>query len=307
MGMFFNMRTDMNLCAYGIYSLSIKNEQMKIKQLLAHGTNTFVYKAEYRGRSYILKELFPEGLSEQKVIKRDGAGAVLYRLSVIDKFKWQRMKLQFLSSVYRNQLLQRNTALNDCVSRNVGLFHTNGTLYALYENKSGKDWSCYVDENLEKLIIRCSKIADIVDKIHRSGWLVVDVKASNFVINATESGEHIQLVDFDSMLRLSSAKRKSKFYCSSETAPPELLEGRGKDVGVNSDVYSLAAMLFKKISGVSYNECKTLSLLMPFIENWSKERQSKFVSLFKIVLCPDITRRDLSAIEFSGKLLELLR
>ncbi len=52
---------------------------------------------------------------------------------------------------------------------------------------------------------------------------------------------------------------------------------------------------------------KTLSLLMPFIENWSKERQSKFVNLLKMVLCPDITRRDISAIEFSRKLLELLR
>ena len=301
------MRTDMNLCAYEIHSLSIKNEQIKIKELLAYGTNAFVYKVEYRDRSYILKELFPEGLSEQRVIKRDSTGAVLYRLRIIDKFKWQRVKLQFLLSIYKNRLLQRNLAVNDCVSQNVGLFRTNGTLYALYENIRGKDWSCYAGESLEELIIRCSKIAEIVYRIHRTGWLAMDVKASNFVINATESEEHIQLVDFDSMVRLSFARKKSKFYCSSETAPPELLEGRGRDVGVNSDVYSLAAMLFKKICGVSYNECKTLSLLMPFIENWSKERQSKFVNLLKMVLCPDITRRDISAIEFSRKLLELLR
>ena len=47
------MRTDMNLCAYEIHSLSIKNEQIKIKELLAYGTNAFVYKVEYRDLSLI--------------------------------------------------------------------------------------------------------------------------------------------------------------------------------------------------------------------------------------------------------------
>lgn len=85
-----------------------------------------------------------------------------------------------------------------------------------------------------------------------------------------------------------------------------MLEGKGQYAGEHSDVYSLAAMLFKEITGLSYNSCKTLAPLCDHIKELSPEKQEKLLRLMESALCEDIEKRCQSAMEFSENLQEIL-
>lgn len=303
------MRADMNLCKYGKYNRYILNGNITIIKLIGYGTSVFVYEAMYNEKRFILKELFPEGLNEKSVIKRDKYGKTIHMLNIASEWEWQKAKFRFLLSVYRNRKLQRLLWGKRYIQWNIGVMHTNGTIYALYKNENGIAWSCCIGESLENIIIRCSKIADIIHEIHKLGWLLIDVKSSNFIIVCTKKREFVEVVDFDSMVMIPFFVNnfKKKFYCSSDTAAPELIAGNVGQVGIASDIYSIAAMLFKKITGISYNKCKDINLLLPFISTLSKEKSKYFYELLKTALHQDVIKRKLNAADFSRKLLRVLR
>ena len=72
------------------------------------------------------------------------------------------------------------------------------------------------------------------------------------------------------------------------------------------DVYSLAAMLFNKITGLCYKSCKTLEPLHSHIQELPPEKQEKMLRLMESALREDIKKRCQSAMEFSVGLQEIL-
>lgn len=291
-----------------ICELYTKNLHLDSVNLLAWGTSVLVYLGKNKKGSFILKELFPEGLYEQGVIDRNEFG-VVYREKRRGKNRaaWKRARIRFILSVFKNRhIRKKKESLERFLPRDLGMFSANGTLYALYPDAEGSPWSDFHNEMLKKSILRCSRIAAGVAELHQAGWLAVDIKSTNFLIYGTEGYEKLQLIDFDSMVHKRWAKLKKRFYCSSETAPWELLDGKGRYAGEHSDVYSLAAMLFNKITGFCYNSCKTLEPLHSHIQELPPEKQEKMLRLMESALREDIKKRCQSAMEFSVGLQEIL-
>lgn len=204
-----------------IRDLYTKKLHLDSVNLLSWGSSVLVYLGKNQKGSFILKELFPEGLYEQGVIDRNDSGAVNWeKRSEKKRSAWKRARLRFVLSVFRNRHIRKKKAsLERFLPRNLGIFSANGTLYALYPDTGGKTWSDFHSEMLRERIFRCSRIAAGIAELHQAGWLAVDIKSSNFLIYGSGEHENIQLIDFDSMIHKRFAKLKKGFIAPARRRP----------------------------------------------------------------------------------------
>lgn len=273
----------------------------RVNRLIEYGSNVLVYEAEYDGNKYTMKELFPEGLYEQHNIARKNGNYVQNKISKF--FVWKRVKKEFIKFIYIGNRLSSCHDLKNSITSASEIFRKNNTVYAVYPHENCRDWKQTKEESYKLILKRGADIADIIWKIHKHGWLVVDIKSSNFLID--ESG-NIKLCDFDSMVRISQIHKQRIFKCSSETAPKELLYGDVKHVNEKSDLYSLAAMLCTKFMGKPYND-RMLIEMESLIKSWDNILRNEFMDLFYEALDDDVTNRHMSIEGFGERIRELVR
>lgn len=285
---------------------SIKNGSIvgkyRVVRLLTYGTNVFVYEVEYAGQRYIMKELFPECLYERNIIRRTYSNRIILN-NKSKYFFWKQAKKEFLNYICIGKELSCYPDFNETISDAAEVFCSNGTVYAVYPYKKCADWECITGESYELILKRCADIADIIWKIHKHGWLLVDIKSSNFLV---EEDGSIKLCDLDSMVKISEIKNQYLFKCSSETAPRELLCGDVRYVSEKSDLYSLAAMLCTKITGKPYNN-DTLKEMAGLIISWNKTVCNEFMDVLYEALDDNVVNRYMNVKEFGEHIRKLVR
>lgn len=116
-----------------------------------------------------------------------------------------------------------------------------------------------INERIEALI----KLSKIINKFHKKGLILADIKPDNFIYDTDGIGFCIKLFDFDSVIDLNKRNDVSDISCSLPWAPYELYKGRTEQIGPESDLYSLGAMLLYFI-------------MFSFFQN---ESENKFVHL----------------------------
>lgn len=96
-----------------------------------------------------------------------------------------------------------------------------------------------INERIEALI----KLSKIINKFHKKGLILADIKPDNFIYDTDGIGFCIKLFDFDSVIDLNQKNSLGDISCSLPWAPYELYKGKVEQIGPESDLYSLGAML----------------------------------------------------------------
>ena len=151
------------------------------------------------------------------------------------------------------------------------IFAWNSTLYTLAAYDEGMDYKHYKDRSLKELLEHIRTAALVVKKYHENGYLHLDLKPENIFI-LPETTQHILLFDFDSVISQKelwgdfgegnvpagynsvtfnrrSSVSEYRMCCSDGFSAPEQEGGKIWEIGTQSDVYSLGAVLFYKLFG----------------------------------------------------------
>ena len=217
---------------------------------IGNGSSSFVYRITYEGTSYITKELYPQGLQEQGILTRTSRGRIRLKRWPIGWIRWKQAQFRFFRAIRTAYTLQSDPKTAQGVLHLSSVWIGNGSVYSITDDCNGIPWDTVAEESPERILQIGRIIALHSHAIHQQNWLLVDIKASNFLVQQLPDEKiSVQLADFDSLVPLNRIFRQKQFRCSSETAPPEMIPPRPQDVGISSDVYCLAAMLFQKLGG----------------------------------------------------------
>lgn len=251
---------------------------------IGSGSSTFVYLVTYEGISYVVKELYPKGLHEQGILTRTPCGRIMLRKWPLGFIRWSRARHRCFRSIRTAYSLQNNQQTAQGVVHFICVWIGNGSIYTIADDQNGYPWDTFTEESPEQILRIGRIIAMYCNAIHQQNWLLVDIKASNFLVKQLP-GEKIsvRLTDFDSFVPLNRVYRRKQFQCSSETAPPELLYNHSQYVGIQSDVYCLSAMLFRKLGGKLNRENiqeEFILKIIPRLAGWSKQQCDALLSFF---------------------------
>ena len=301
----------MKLCQMQLYSVGLCGKDhayVKFERLRAMGCSCVVYDAELAGQSCIVKEHFPEGLAEQGTIYRRKNGAICLRKPPVGWIAWHLTRLRYIRAVMLAQRLQHLPVLSHSIVPLRGLYRANNTLYTVTETE-GRDslaWNLIDTESVDRIIDICIQIANMTEQIHKLGWLMIDIKASNYVVADAPSGAvMVRMIDFDSMVQRKHAPLIRRFFCSSETAPPEMIKGNGWDVSTHSDVYSIAAMLFRKLTKqpVMQDLRRTFDeRALPLMVDWPPSKITRLMETLEFALMQNPHIRMSSCCELASRL-----
>lgn len=274
------------------------------------GSNSVVYLVSYEGASYIVKELYPEGLHEKGILTRTSHGHIILRKWPYGLIRWNQARCRFFSSIRTAYILQSDPLTAQGVVHLSSVWIGNGSIYTITDDQNGSPWDTFTEESPELILQIGSIIATHCHEIHQRNFLLVDIKASNFLVKQLP-GEKVsaRLTDFDSLVSMNRIFCQKQFRCSSETAPPEMLSPRPQDVGTSSDVYCLAAMLFRKLGGQlergHIREGFTRQIATR-LSDWSSQQRGALLSIFLEALEVNPRKRIQSCQEFALKIQDVL-
>lgn len=134
-------------------------------------------------------------------------------------------------------------------------FEANGTAYLIMEYLEGKTLQKFLEEkkrlNVDETLEIILPIIDDLQKIHETGIIHRDIAPDNIFI--TEEGM-VKLLDFGSARFVALAQSKSlSVIIKAGYAPPEQYQSKGNQ-GSWTDVYSLAATMYRMLTGVTPEE-----------------------------------------------------
>ncbi len=277
---------------------------------IASGCSNLVYSAERAGIPCVVKELFPLSLREKGLLTRTEKGRIALRKAPAGSLQWFRAWCRCLRAGKVAFLLREEPRTMDAVVGLWALYVGQGTIYTVTEGLDGTSWDAVAGETPEQILQIGYRIATLCEEVHRMQWLLVDIKASNFLVEPLPRGDvAVRLADFDSMIPCRRIRYQKSFLCSSETAPAELIACRNPLVGFHSDVYSICAMLFRKLGGDFERERIRegfISNIQPRLLGWSKERCNSLLTLFLHGLEPDPKQRLHSCRVLADRLGDLL-
>ena len=207
----------------------------------------------------IIKESYPLGLAPH--ITRNADGFLQITMNWGGEFK-ERLSVA-RESFRMQQSLFRNPSLRDIIATPRGSRSAHGTAYFMSYADQGKTLEAFVSEhqgqlNLISYFELTAAIADAVALFHEEGYLYLDLKPSNILVqelDRTSPNEanryRIKFFDFDSIVRKERIGEtgldisNSAEWSSYEQRHPELWD----QLSEKSDVYALGAILFWLLTG----------------------------------------------------------
>lgn len=238
-----------------IIQLESNGQRVKfiINEKLGIGGSCIAYSVTYYENGTIphrgvLKEYCPAFLESSSEFQRNEHTLVI-PIEMKEKFN---RGLEMFEITYKN--------INDYISSNsiamnyhpvqIGLFRGNNTLYTLSSADYGKSYDTLQDESLASLIRIMIAVAEAVKQYHNAGYLHLDIKSKNILVlnNVTEI---VKLFDYDSLtpITLLKSNKSVALPMPEDYYVPELNQQRLRDIGIQTDLFEIGAMLFKRLFG----------------------------------------------------------
>lgn len=217
------------------------------------GALCLAYRAFYtdnldKKHSVILKELFPVNLG----IERAADGFSL-DIPANQIHTYSNLQKHFLQAYETQNSFHEQDTLMNATSDSRDIFFANNTHYAVIGIDAGDTYDRYADTTCRELFEIIRSVARAVFEYHKAGYLHLDIKPDNFfVLKGTTS---VKLIDFDSIHKIEEVhKLLFPISYSIGYAAPEVLECRESfenalKINVQSDVYSIGAMIFNRLFG----------------------------------------------------------
>ena len=261
--------------------ITLRNEHGQIIQAVIHdligsGTGSLAYLVNVDGERRVLKQLFPEMLCNEYLI--DGASSgLIVRNTFYAKHMWKRRKKAFLKAAHLQIELSQVIQLKDYVQPLMGIYTNKDTVCTLTKSFVGYSWDKHNDYSIRVLLRIIAEITRLVQYINDLGFLVVDIKPSNFAVSVGPSETvDVRLIDFGGIKRINS---RGRYMFSTETCPKEYKSSNHKEIGTWSEVYSIVAMLVDRIFGhhqLKRMECDILALCKPKYHDWVYKHKEPF-------------------------------
>ena len=140
------------------------------------------------------------------------------------------------------------SGLTNFTSNTVDIYELNNTIYVVTNYQEGETLSHSKFISLKDCIAVVKSTAKVIMKVHRKGYLYLDLKPDNiFLLTGTK--EVVQLFDFDSLVPITAFKSGAEDceYKISHTkgfSALELQTGKLRKVGKHTDIYAVGAILF---------------------------------------------------------------
>lgn len=226
--------------------LFLPNNKYKIIEEIGKGTSSIVYLAEdcSNSRLVLIKELYPKNLG----IFRNTDNSLVIPSSSNDNFEIYK---SYLREAVKLQIEFHNSdELANSTSDAERIIEYNNTLYVVMGRVVGKSYDKVTLESLNSVLKICKSLTKAISFYHLKGYLHLDIKAEN-VFKIQETDELVKLFDFDSIHKKEDIINKNcKPTYSKSCAAPEVKKiehGKYDEIDERSDIYSIGAMLFKKV------------------------------------------------------------
>ncbi len=218
----------------------------KIQKVIAksHGSISYMALDLSRGEraqdQVVIKEYYPHTLTERKL-----TGEVV-AVKSSQRLKFEKGKHSFLKEAY---ILMRVDYAG--IVQVESVFATNGTVYMAMPYHEGETLFAKFGRegaiNQQGLLDIFFSLTESLSFIHDRGYLHRDLKPSNIFIQ--NSGQLI-ILDFGGVILKSRNKRSCTPVISQGYTPIEQYSTNTVEQGVWTDIYALAAVLYKGITGL---------------------------------------------------------
>ena len=199
----------------------------------------------------ILKEYCPLFIELEDFPLRDKEGALIIHpdkkgnfLSGLNNFKATYERI--------NQYLFSNRSAINYHTAQIGLFEGLNTLFTL----TALDHGCSLEKIESKSVCEVMRIAlsvtKAVEMYHRAGYLHLDIKPQNiFILDGVT--DLIKLFDFDSLTEIEKLKNGQVDYIPvpNEYYVPELNQTNTRNIGIQTDIFEIGALIFERLFGRS--------------------------------------------------------
>ena len=190
---------------------------------------------------YKIKEFYPAGLG----IERDDKGNLV--IPKESSIEFEQRKTIFMDSVKLLAELRDDDNFTNKLCTIISMLSGYGTIFVAMDISAGEVYSIIRNKSLKEHIEICLAVAKTMKLYHDKGFLYLDLKPENIFV-LKETNELIKLFDLDSTVRIEDIKNKDiKFSSTPCWAAPELEQSNTKKICIQTDFYSVGAMLFSRI------------------------------------------------------------
>lgn len=209
----------------------------KIEELIGMGGSCIVYTAVYTDSegnrfSVRLKEFYPEWLA----INRENLS-----LTVSDDQQedFSESLQQFTDGYQKQMQFREMTDSMNSIANIQGIYEGNGTKYIAMSCQNAVPLN--TDMPLYDIFRVLRAVTLQIANFHDNGYLYLDLKPQN-VMMFPETPEMVMLFDFDSAVHMGEIQ-PNHLSCTDSWAPPELLQRKFREIGVQTDIYGIGALL----------------------------------------------------------------
>lgn len=255
----------------------------------------------------VLKEYCPSYLDTVNPIRNDTV------LNIPDEFYGSFIAgLNEFKNTYKyiNQYLSENVSATNFHPVQIGLYEGNNTLYTLTSRDYGMTYDKVDDKNLLSICKIMLSVTKGVEFYHKAGFLHLDIKPKNILI-LDDVTDLIKLFDYDSLTSIAKIRSGDVFGIPApeDYYVPELYKYEIRNIGIETDIFEIGAMLFTRIfkrvptieDDMSYDSVYDVDNNEFFI-GVSPRVKTEFVELFKKTIQTSRRSRYKTTLELKNKL-----
>lgn len=222
-----------------------------VEDIIGYGASCIVYSGYYRNnhgrrKNVRIKECYPHKVK----LVRDKSGNLAFSEKEKDASVFEKAKALFKDSFDVCNEIYESEGLTNATTNLIDIFEANSTLYTVAAYDEGETLSLDDRVSLVENIHILNNIAKIIHKIHKKGYLYLDIKPENIFVLSEMDGA-VRLIDFDSLIPIDPESRMGGYRISYSRgfAALEQRQGRMNDIGRYTDVYGVGAILFYLLFG----------------------------------------------------------
>ena len=223
---------------------------------IGRGSNALVYQGFYFDRMntaekhiVLVKELFP--YHPQGAIERAPNGDVAVKPEGRELYQLHRLSFEHGNEAHLRLLRQHPEQLGG----NLNTFACHQTMYTVLGYSGGRSLDAELTARSAATLRLCAKrmlgILDALQSFHECGYLHLDVSPDNVLLTGEGDAERVLLIDFNSVYGLSDVAAGQALYCSAKEgySAPEMKSGLLSMLGVETDLFSVAAIFYRCLAG----------------------------------------------------------
>ena len=285
-------------------------KQYIIDDVIGFGASCLVYRAHFldnanHQKDVILKECYPYNAGTTRI-----GNKIIWSNTEERDTAFQRFH-----HAYDVASEIQNTANAKSVSAySLEILNENGTQYVI-TIPNGDSYDKTKSNDIADIVRTALALTNAVGLYHKAGYLHLDIKPSNFIATADQTGQgkNIVLFDVDSVVSIGdiqNGKLRGVSY-SKEYAAPEQKQQKVKSLCPATDLFSVGAVLFERIMN-RRPDCTDSCMFAEWefdsrfdIKNVKPKAKRLLTEIFHKTLSANIKRRYQSADELAAALEEL--